>query len=241
MSDDTQAVGAGKADMRVAILGAGPAGLATAHYLSSRGVPTYMLELGDRVGGLCITLERNGFKFDLGGHRWFTKNEELHAWFLELMKGELVTVQRTSRIYFEGKYFEYPISIKNVLGNAGLLKSAHAGLSYGMAVLRDLIHEQHPENRAHQREPQPSARQGAILEGDVRSRERGEKGERHHEPSQSATGRLLIPASSKRAISARIRAAETTIGMASAAPDPSPSLSSSSRRGCRASRSRITA
>jgi protoporphyrinogen oxidase len=133
-------------DMQVAILGAGPAGLAAGHFLTSRDVPVYVLELHDYVGGLCRTEEVNGFKFDLGGHRWFTKNKELHQWFLKLMEGELVTVQRTSRIYFDGKYYEYPISIKNVLQNAGLFTSVYAVLSYFRAAIHDLFSDKEPVN-----------------------------------------------------------------------------------------------
>ena len=74
-----------------------------------------MLERAPWVGGLSMTTERRGFRFDLGGHRWFTKNAWLEAWFQELMQGELVTVDRQSRIYFGGRYFHYPIRIRNVL------------------------------------------------------------------------------------------------------------------------------
>jgi protoporphyrinogen oxidase len=130
----------------VAILGAGPAGLAAGHYLSSQGVRVDTLELLDRVGGLCITIEQNGFLFDLGGHRWFTKNLELHNWFLNLMEGQLVTVQRTSRIYFAGKYYNYPISPKNVVQNAGLFTSGFAMLSYLKAAATDMISAKEPKN-----------------------------------------------------------------------------------------------
>ena len=133
-------------DMRVAILGAGPAGLAAGHHLSSRGVPLQVLELNDYVGGLCLTTDLNGFKFDLGGHRWFTKNKELHEWFLELMEGQLVTVERTSRIYFDRKYYNYPISLKNVLANAGLLTCIHAGLSHMKAAVIGSLTNKQPKN-----------------------------------------------------------------------------------------------
>lgn len=134
---------------RIVVLGAGPGGLAAAHVLTRNQEATAgvdVLELKDQVGGLCITLDQGGFKFDLGGHRWFTKNQELHKWFLELMKGELVTVDRISRIYFAGKYFNYPISIKNVLKSAGLFTSAHAFLSYGTTALRSLFRRREPQN-----------------------------------------------------------------------------------------------
>ncbi len=133
-------------DLRVAILGAGPAGLAAGHHLASRNVPLLVLEQNDYVGGLCLTVERGGFKFDLGGHRWFTKNEELHAWFLRLMEGELVTVQRTSRIYFDRSFYNYPISLKNVLSNAGPLTCIHAALSYAVAAARGMFGNKKPKN-----------------------------------------------------------------------------------------------
>ncbi len=146
-SSPADAQGRGSArDMHVAILGAGPAGLAAGHYLASRNVPLKVLELQDYAGGLCLTIEQDGFKFDLGGHRWFTKNQELHEWFLKLMEGELVTVQRTSRIYFAGSYYNYPISIKNVLGNAGIFTSIHAVLSYCRAAAADLMSDKEPTN-----------------------------------------------------------------------------------------------
>ena len=136
----------GDVPRRVVVLGAGPAGLAAAHVLSRRGAPVTVLELKDRVGGLCITVNHNGFRFDLGGHRWFTKNEELHRWFLDLMEGELVQVERVSRIYFDGRYYAYPISIKNVLKNAGLFTSFHAMMSYALSAVRDLFRRSPPAN-----------------------------------------------------------------------------------------------
>jgi len=126
-------------DSKIAILGAGPGGLAAAHVLTESGIEVDVLEKNDHVGGLCVTYERGGFRFDLGGHRWFTKNEELHQWFLELMDGELIAVQRTSRIYFDRKFFSYPISATNVLKNAGVFTSAHALLSYFTWAVRDLV------------------------------------------------------------------------------------------------------
>ncbi len=133
-------------ERQVAILGAGPAGLAAGHFLASRSVPLQVFERNPYLGGLCVTYEHLGFRFDLGGHRWFTKNQELHDWFLKLMEGELVTVDRVSRIYHDGKYFDYPISIKNVLKTAGMWSSAHAVLSYAKAAVLDRFAKGEPAN-----------------------------------------------------------------------------------------------
>ena len=130
----------------VVILGAGPGGLAAGHHLAENGIPAWILEKQEYVGGLCHTIVRDGFRFDIGGHRWFTKNEELNAWFKKLMRDELVEVDRISRIYFDGKYFSYPVRIKNVLQNAGLFTSAHAVLSYGAAQIRSFRSNGAPVN-----------------------------------------------------------------------------------------------
>ncbi len=131
---------------KVIILGAGPGGLAAGHRLAAHGIPPIVLEKMNYVAGLCHTIVRDQFRFDIGGHRWFTKNEELNRWFIELMRDELIHVNRISRIYFDGKYFTYPISIKNVLKNAGLLASMHAMCSYLLAQVKGLANEQSPAN-----------------------------------------------------------------------------------------------
>jgi protoporphyrinogen oxidase len=102
----------------VVILGGGPAGLAVAHELSANGVRVTVLERNQYVGGLAATFKYRGFKFDLGGHRWFTKNEDLNDWFRCLMEGEIVHVKRTSRIFHDGKYFSYPIRLGEILAKS---------------------------------------------------------------------------------------------------------------------------
>lgn len=104
----------------VIVLGAGPGGLTCAHELARTGYRVTVLDREWFVGGLSRTVERDGFRFDLGGHRWFTKNPALDAWFRALMHGRLVTVERTSRILFGGKWFDFPINVGNVLRTAGL-------------------------------------------------------------------------------------------------------------------------
>ncbi len=120
----------------VVILGAGPAGLATGHELACHGVQVTVLERNDFIGGLCRTVHEGGYKFDLGGHRWFTKNEHLNNWFRRLMGDEIVMVERISRIYYDGKYFNYPVEIGDVVKNTSLLTIAGAGLAFAAAAVR---------------------------------------------------------------------------------------------------------
>jgi len=111
------------------ILGAGPGGLAAACYLAQHAIRPIVLEKEARVGGLCRTLTQNGFRFDIGGHRWFTKNEEVDRWVKDLMRDEFLEVGRTSRIYYNGRYIEYPLSVANVIKSIGWLKSGLAFIS----------------------------------------------------------------------------------------------------------------
>ncbi len=122
--------------MHVVILGAGPAGLATGHELAANGVAVTVLERNGYVGGLCRTVHEAGYRFDLGGHRWFTKNEDLNNWFRRLMEGELVMVERISRIYYDGKYYMYPVAIGDVVKNAGPVTIVKAGFAFLWAALR---------------------------------------------------------------------------------------------------------
>jgi protoporphyrinogen oxidase len=128
-----------KVPEHVIILGGGPAGLATGHELSVNGTKVTVLERNDYVGGLCLTVHHNGYKFDLGGHRWFTKNEHLNNWFRRLMAGEIVMVDRISHIYYKGKYFNYPIRIGDIIKNTDPFTLMHAGLSFVWASLRQAI------------------------------------------------------------------------------------------------------
>lgn len=112
------------------ILGAGPGGLAVAHEFTAGGGRVTVLDRNAYVGGLCVTIEKDGYKFDIGGHRWFTKNEHLNNWFRRLMEGEIVMVDRISRIFHKGKFFSYPISFGDVIKNTDPLTVLHAGVSF---------------------------------------------------------------------------------------------------------------
>ena len=106
-------------DRSTLVMGAGPGGLCSAYVLSKAGVPTTVVEKAPFVGGLARTIrhqtEHGEFKFDIGGHRWFTKNDELNEIFREVVGEELLWVDRISRIYFDGRYVDYPLKVSNAL------------------------------------------------------------------------------------------------------------------------------
>jgi protoporphyrinogen oxidase len=119
---------------RTIVMGAGPAGLCSAYVLSKAGAQATVVEAAPYVGGLARTIKRTTehgeFKFDIGGHRWFTKNEELNALFREVVAEELLWVNRISRIYFDGKYVDYPLKIANALKAVGPITAARAVADY---------------------------------------------------------------------------------------------------------------
>ncbi|WP_426195241.1 FAD-dependent oxidoreductase [Massilia sp. DWR3-1-1] len=135
-----------RAPGKTVILGAGAAGLAVAHELSEGGVDLTVIERNAFVGGLCRTVRYKGYAFDLGGHRWFSKNEDLNAWLRRLMGDELVLVKRISRIYYDRKYYLYPIDIVDLFRRSSLLVMAHAGLVFIWATVVQLLRARPPAN-----------------------------------------------------------------------------------------------
>jgi len=116
--------------LKVQILGAGPAGLTAAKLLADRDVDTEIHEATSQVGGLSKTLERNGFRFDIGGHRFFTKSEWVQQQWQSILGGDLIKVNRISRIYFNGSFIKYPIQPLDAMKGLGLSRSLFTALSY---------------------------------------------------------------------------------------------------------------
>jgi protoporphyrinogen oxidase len=114
----------------VLVLGAGPAGLTAALHLAQRGRGVVVLEREELVGGLARTEERDGFRFDLGGHRFFTKHPEVQALWEEILGDELIVRPRLSRIRYGGRMFAYPLDAIDVVRNLGPFELSRALGSY---------------------------------------------------------------------------------------------------------------
>jgi len=122
---------------QVVVIGAGPAGLTAAYELARRGKVCTVLEADDVVGGISRTVERDGWRFDIGGHRFFTKVKAVEDFWHEVLPGEdFMTRPRMSRIYYQGKFYDYPLKPLNALRNLGLVESLRCGASYAWARLR---------------------------------------------------------------------------------------------------------
>ncbi len=121
----------------VVVIGAGPAGLTAAYELTRHGVTPTVVEADDIVGGISRTVERDGWRFDIGGHRFFTKVREVEAFWHEILPDEDFMLRpRMSRIYYDGKYFDYPLKASNALRNLGIWEAFLCVMSYVWARIR---------------------------------------------------------------------------------------------------------
>jgi protoporphyrinogen oxidase len=113
-----------------AILGAGPAGLTAAYVLSLKGRHGIVFESDGTVGGIAKTVEFKGYRFDLGGHRFFTKLGPVRRLWEDLMGDDFLVRPRLSRIYYQGKYLHYPLVARDVIPRLGIIESVRCALSY---------------------------------------------------------------------------------------------------------------
>ena len=115
----------------ILIIGAGPAGLTAAWEAEKHGIKTLIIEGDKEIGGISRTVERNGWRFDIGGHRFFTKVDEVYQIWDEILDEEDFLLRpRMSRIYYKNRFYDYPLKASNALLNLGIIEAVRCVLSY---------------------------------------------------------------------------------------------------------------
>ncbi|MEI6454493.1 MAG: NAD(P)/FAD-dependent oxidoreductase [Actinomycetes bacterium] len=131
----------------IVIIGAGPAGLTAAYQAVKAGDKVIVLEGQRVVGGISQTAERGGWRFDIGGHRFFTKVQPVEDLWHEILPDEDFLMRpRMSRIFYQGKYYDYPLKAMNALKNLGIFEAVLCVLSYGWAQVRPPKDQSNYEN-----------------------------------------------------------------------------------------------
>ncbi|NJL15503.1 MAG: NAD(P)/FAD-dependent oxidoreductase [Microscillaceae bacterium] len=122
--------------VKVAVIGAGPAGLTAAYQLSQLGHQVMVFEADSQyVGGISRTVVQDGFRFDIGGHRFFSKSAFIEDFWTEILGDEMLTRPRCSRIYYRGRFFRYPLAFPEALWKLGLWEATRSVGSYAWARL----------------------------------------------------------------------------------------------------------
>ena len=127
---------AAELEVDVAIIGAGPAGLTAGYLLTKAGKRVAIIEKDPTyVGGISRTVEHQGYRFDIGGHRFFSKSQQVVDLWNEILPDDFIQRPRMSRIYYEGKFYSYPLRAFEALWNLGILRSTACMASYAWAKL----------------------------------------------------------------------------------------------------------
>ena len=122
---------------QIVVIGAGPAGLTAAYQLGKYGHTAFIVEADDVVGGISRTAERDGWRFDIGGHRFFTKVAPVSDLWHEILPAEDFLLRpRMSRIFYQGKFYDYPLKAFNALRNLGVLEAVRCVMSYLWVKIR---------------------------------------------------------------------------------------------------------
>lgn len=114
----------------VVVIGAGPAGLTAAYELAKNGLPSTLLEAGKQVGGISQTVNYKNFRFDIGGHRFFSKVPMVNELWHEILGDNFLLRPRISRIHYNNRFFDYPLKATNALAGLGPVEALLVGFSY---------------------------------------------------------------------------------------------------------------
>jgi protoporphyrinogen oxidase len=124
----------GETSVDVAIIGAGPAGLTAGYLLTKQGLSVAIIEKDKTyVGGISRTVEHDGYRFDIGGHRFFSKSQQVVDLWNEILPDDFIQRPRMSRIYYEGKFYSYPLRAFEALWNLGIIRSTLCMVSFAKA------------------------------------------------------------------------------------------------------------
>ena len=115
---------------RIVVCGGGPAGLTAAYKLAKLGYAVTVLEADSVLGGISRTARYKEFRFDIGGHRFFTKITPVEDLWEEILGQEFISVPRLSRILYNGQFFHYPLKAFNAVTGLGLWEAGKIVLSY---------------------------------------------------------------------------------------------------------------
>jgi protoporphyrinogen oxidase len=124
------------------VVGGGPAGLTAAFEAARNGIRPLVLEAGERVGGIARTEVHKGYRFDIGGHRFYTKVPEVQSLWEETLGPEFRLTPRLSRIFYNQRFYQYPLDVWETLRNLGPIQSSAAILSFTGARLRPNTREE---------------------------------------------------------------------------------------------------